>query len=1259
MVGSLLDAPILLFVSFHKAFHAELGEIYRYISSDSFDVSSTGHGEILDIRNRFEFLKLVYRYHCAAEDEIVFRALDVHVSNVACTYSLEHRGIDDLFDSVFQCLILLLDNDGNSSMHYQELVYTTATLQATISQHMLKEEEQVFPLLVQQFSFKEQASLVWQFFCSVPIILLENILPWMTSYLPKDEQADVLHCIKEVVPKEELLQGVLESWLGRQTSLIGLSSTQNKAAMSSDESFYLKKFQKIYSWASSDKKNCIQGELDSLHDIAKYHPVDTLHLWHASAQKDFKGVLEDLYEISNSEVFSNLASVGGQIKFLIDVLILYSDALENVFFSVLKGFSDCCLSFSHKQFLNGCHIEGLLGLLQSVNVHSGTSLSKLVEMLCQQLEALLEGICKHFVFQELEVLPLIRKHCSYEMQQKLLYMSLHMMPLGLLKYAITWFLSHLNEDELKILYRIRLAGSELDMSFPSLLHKWVSFTFSGKTSHEMFKKELLETFTNKSYYVPKNKTEERTGFIDLDLRRCKRILHRQEKPNSVGKATKGALGTSLQNNKEKDIRLYSSEISLQIHFPHSLEKLSPIFKNVTGEGNAGSSLNPEFKPIDYIFLFHKALTNDLNYLVHESTKIAENFALLEDFRQRFHLLRFLYEIHSDNEDKFAFPALEAKGKYQNISLSYTIDHKIEVEHFNQISAILDKISNLHVSLPSEKSVVVDATTGQRLLKYQRLCMKLHGKCKTMCVTLGHHFQREEVELWPLFIECFSDEEQNKIIGSLLGNTRAEVLQQMIPWLMASLSPTERSAMMSLWRKATQNTMFDEWLAEWLAEWWEGMSTHNISIVAEEPDILPLQSVDPLEIIATYLDKKDYHDLDGSELSSKRLTFQSQESFGADFEISGDSDGDDKMKNLLADVDTNQCSELTELQSDNHKQNIQKVVSVTEPVYRPGEHLSTSQKFKHLEERILGMSQEDLEAAIRRVHRDATLDLQKKSFITQSLLTSRWTVTQQKPHQEVILSSNDGEIPGQFPSYRDPLTFGCKHYKRNCKVLAACCMQLFTCRYCHDDTADHAMDRKSTIKMMCMKCLKVQPVGATCSTISCNGFSMAKFFCIICRLYDDERDIYHCPYCNLCRVGKGLGVDYFHCMNCNACMSMSLAAHICREKCFESNCPICHEYIFTSSSPVKCLPCGHLMHSTCFQDHTCMHYTCPICSKSLGDMQVYFRMLDALLAEEKSPEEYFGQTQVILCNDCEKRGVAPFHWLYHKCSNCGSYNTRLL
>lgn len=147
--------------------------------------------------------------------------------------------------------------------------------------------------------------------------------------------------------------------------------------------------------------------------------------------------------------------------------------------------------------------------------------------------------------------------------------------------------------------------------------------------------------------------------------------------------------------------------------------------------------------------------------------------------------------------------------------------------------------------------------------------------------------------------------------------------------------------------------------------------------------------------------------------------------------------------------------------------------------------------------------------------------------------SRWIVRQQKSHSEVAVLGSGKEIPGQCPSYRDPLklTFGCKHYKRNCKLVAACCNQLYACRLCHDDVTDHSMDRyiwhelniflfvfpylhfcccfqymcrKKTTKMMCMRCLVIQPVGPTCSTASCDNLSMAKYYCRICKFFDDER-----------------------------------------------------------------------------------------------------------------------------------------------------------
>jgi zinc finger-like protein len=81
---------------------------------------------------------------------------------------------------------------------------------------------QVFPLLMQKFSSKEQGSLVWQFICSVPIMLIEDIFPWMISFLSPEEQVDVTRCIKEIVPREKSLQEV-DSQLNSHLNLVQLT----------------------------------------------------------------------------------------------------------------------------------------------------------------------------------------------------------------------------------------------------------------------------------------------------------------------------------------------------------------------------------------------------------------------------------------------------------------------------------------------------------------------------------------------------------------------------------------------------------------------------------------------------------------------------------------------------------------------------------------------------------------------------------------------------------------------------------------------------------------------------------------------------------------------------------------------------------------------------------------------------------------------------------------------------------------------------
>lgn len=66
MNARLSDSPVLLFVYFHKAFRAQLAELQRLVGNEVRDGSHLA----VELRRKFDFLKLVYMYHSAAEDEV-------------------------------------------------------------------------------------------------------------------------------------------------------------------------------------------------------------------------------------------------------------------------------------------------------------------------------------------------------------------------------------------------------------------------------------------------------------------------------------------------------------------------------------------------------------------------------------------------------------------------------------------------------------------------------------------------------------------------------------------------------------------------------------------------------------------------------------------------------------------------------------------------------------------------------------------------------------------------------------------------------------------------------------------------------------------------------------------------------------------------------------------------------------------------------------------------------------------------------------
>ncbi|KAF9395517.1 hypothetical protein BGX21_009877 [Mortierella sp. AD011] len=307
------------------------------------------------------------------------------------------------------------------------------------------------------------------------------------------------------------------------------------------------------------------------------------------------------------------------------------------------------------------------------------------------------------------------------------------------------------------------------------------------------------------------------------------------------------------------------------------------------------------------------------------------------------------------------------------------------------------------------------------------------------------------------------------------------------------------------------------------------------------------------------------------------------------------------------------------------------------------------------------AQNELRKKIMEIQRNPDIDFGEKASMIQRLMSPNWHDTRKVPDQQSGSDSGVTTEEDLKTTYHDQEhgVLGCKHYKRGCKLKANCCGKWFNCRFCHDDVCDHSIVRNETKMMLCMHCKDIQPAAQNCS--SCQA-QMAHYFCDICKLWDDDsqKPIYHCDDCGICRIGNGLNQGFFHCKKCNVCMHINLKDnHKCIERNLECDCPICGEYMFTSTTTVIFMPCGHSIHAKCHEEYVKTSYQCPTCWKALADMSRYYQKIDSILAEQIMPPEYANVFSIVLCNDCEVKSQVPYHFLYHKCDKCKGYNTKVL
>ena len=1009
----------------------------------------------------------------------------------------------------------------------------------------------------------------------------------------------------------------------------------------------------------------------------------------------------------------------------------------------------------------------------------------------------------HLAKESAQVLPLLKRYFSEDEQAKLIWSFLEKFPTkkvtGILEWVFREMMMMMREDEREYLESLEMylrtpqvKTCAEAVALKSKLKKWIEEEANEEERERMRKKVEKVPILSLLF---ENEGKENDDNVEMTAP--------QQATNHSPSETTNALKRNRRNRHNKSASLSSRQKQKKI------KKL----------------------PIDHIFQFHDALRVELNRIEAEFLRLptdgvsSSDAKVVREIEGRFVFLQGVYAAHSKSEDEVVFPQLEKKKALENVSHSYTLDHEQESELFEEMLLLIEKLKkHIHREIlkeeekmtkkkeekektkvvvgkkattrsnSGEKSEVVEGEEGEEDGS-GTIVRKLQETCFALKVSLETHVNIEEDELWPIFEEHFTIEEQEELVGLIIGQTGAEVLRAMLDWVRRSLDNEEALEMMANMKQATENTRF----AKWVNTWMTGEDPEAVRVLGlkrratvREKDVEKVEKWKKIDD-TNYVNKKPFVTAKKREKEREEERRQEQEQEHQKHQNNEHQPNEGKITDatnatkvrVLGGHGVRQVNEYFD--TKRKSQSSDKLLSTPTSVDNQSEGDDTSRdtSYNHTDtglfkpgwSDIFKMNQRQLESAMYVLNQDDTLAPSRKAYLMQNLLASRWIagnqkITEDKMELDAMMVSggskdatnkiniaststtdrsmraasasaedysNTDDEKNILPSLQDVPNFklrgagdasitakdskkkigdatdqliicypclppsanikmpttlssfgkntykyenyvGCRHYHRKCKIVPACCNVPFPCRFCHDDNSDHAMDRYNTKEMQCMKCALIQPIAKKCK--NCNVV-MARYFCKVCNLFDDLQDgksIYHCPFCNVCRKGKGLGQDFFHCMKCNSCVSLIMGPHECHGKksSIESECPVCKDFMFDSETPVKTLPCGHLMHTSCFETYTCHYYTCPLCRKSLGDFTVYFRMLDAILADEQKKtsktnaakkevgdydddeeEERRRQEkrkQRVKCNDCLEVTMADFHFVYHACRKCRSYNT---
>ena len=178
--------PIDGVLAIHTAFRADMAAI------DAAAVAAARGTPGLEATvERFQFFNEILSYHAEGEENAVFPMLDEVAPLVAEAYAMDHRRLDDAFDSLSNAV---------SARDALQTARATAAFKFHLDTHLAKEDAHLFRIVRERVSVPDQIKAVGTMSSTMPGSRVPEFTAWIYPLLGDDDRENFTRALQMLMP---------------------------------------------------------------------------------------------------------------------------------------------------------------------------------------------------------------------------------------------------------------------------------------------------------------------------------------------------------------------------------------------------------------------------------------------------------------------------------------------------------------------------------------------------------------------------------------------------------------------------------------------------------------------------------------------------------------------------------------------------------------------------------------------------------------------------------------------------------------------------------------------------------------------------------------------------------------------------------------------------------------------------------------------------------------------------------------------------